>query len=1562
MDNGEIQADISVIRAELREIISQVSGADVSGVPDDMPLLEYVTSSLALVEGLRQLYDRFGVLIPIRRVLEGQANLGAISLYVAQALEQRKKNGPAGQAATSCSTEPTARAELPLEASQRHIGFLTRYSSGAAAAFNEPLLARLEGPLDIPALQAAIHAVGQHHEALRAALSRDVDALELLLDASVELPVSHCAPERLEQRLGEIVRQPFAEGERLFRAELLCLSETEYVLVLVGHALVIEDEALANVLREIGDIYGALSRGERPPATAPTTQATEYLAQDDRERALPARLAATEYWQETFAQGVPQLDLPSDRPRRPVKNYDGARLVLPIEPDLDARLRAWTQAQGLTPFAAFLGAFSILLHRLAGQNEIVIGAGLTPIGPRVLARTRNMMPVRSRYEPGRAFAEHARDQAVSLAETYNYSHLSLAELIQTLKLPRDQGRSAMFTAALRAQALGPTPVFDSLRVSLITPPAPGARYDLELTLASAPSGMHVYCDYSTELFDADTVLGWLRGLLTLLRSGIDKPAEPCGFLPVMSPEERQTLLDEWNATQKAYPHERTTLDLITDQCRSRPDQAAIRFGGQELTYAQLAKRVEHIAALLHGRGVGPGGRVAILLPRSPDLVASMLAAWRVGAAYVPLDFSFPKKRLDFMLLDAAVQAVLTSRDLVHMVPDQSSACVLSADDPSQHALATVAVTAGKASDSAYIIYTSGSTGHPKGVDIAHRGLVNFLVATQELVDFKAGDSLLAITTVSFDISAMELFLPLVAGGILELAEDGLAADGIRLAERIERCRPSFVQATASTWKTVLATGWGGDRDLRIMSAGESLSRDLAEELLVRSQALWNLYGPTETTIQSTAYRVQSAPAEPMRIGRPYPNTQLYILDAQCQPVPRGVVGELYIGGAGLARGYWGRPELTKERFIPSPVCPGERLYRTGDLARYLPSGDVICLGRMDDQVKIHGVRVELGEVEAALREIAGVSDAVVASWTDAQGNRQLVAHVLGGRSGAPPAAELRAQLRERLPEAMIPPYILFADAFPRTANGKVHRAALPLPAAVPNVPRKGSSAPVTPTERLLAEAWSRLLGIGVDNIHRDDDFLDLGGHSLLMTQLMLEVRKLFHVAFSMREFFAASTLQKFAALIDDRRRTRTAGTNGRQHARDSAWGKERMAFLEREAQLPRNIAPARGLIFKPQPECRAALLTGATGFLGAYIVAQVLRTTGVQLHCLVRPKRGESGRARIEQQLRNYELWSDDEAWRSAWERRVHVIEGDTTLPRLGITDTAYESLARDVDCVIHLAAHVNFIYPFEALRQTNVLGLHEIIRFAFHERIKPVHYLSTAAVWPMGAEYTFYETDPIEHGKLLNLGYDEAKWVGEKSLLHAAERGLPVARYRPGEVGGDSQTGRCVLDHFLIAAIKGFLQFGAFPALDMQLDVTPADYVAEAVVHLAFRRNPLGRAFHLTNPRRCHLSDALTFLRSLGYRFAECRFTDIRDRLINGSDFAGNALFPYHAVLEEMDDRSLQLPNYDCAETLRELEGSDIACPPVDDELFGTYMRYLRNIGYMPEPVEMTTMASHAS
>ncbi|MCX6081670.1 MAG: thioester reductase domain-containing protein, partial [Chloroflexi bacterium] len=860
-------------------------------------------------------------------------------------------------------------------------------------------------------------------------------------------------------------------------------------------------------------------------------------------------------------------------------------------------------------------------------------------------------------------------------------------------------------------------------------------------------------------------------------------------------------------------------------------------------------------------------------------------------------------------------------------------------------------------------FTSGSTGKPKAVDVRQRALLNILQAVRGYTEFSARGRMLALTTSSFDISCTELFLPLMAGGLVEIAEDGLAADGLALSEKLLASRPTHVQATPSTWKALLSAGWQGEKDITLLTAGEALSRELAEELLKRSSALWNLYGPTETTVYSAVARITSDPASPVRIGRPVLNTRLYILDAQRQPLPVGAIGELYIGGLGLSPGYWRRPVLTGERFLPDPFLPGERIYRTGDLARFNPTGEIICLGRADEQVKIHGVRIELGEIESNLRRLSGVQDAVVSAWRDSQGDYQLVAHVIHGGQMLTPSAEaefraqLRAGLRERLPEVMVPPHFLFPASFPMTANGKVQRSALPVPGpSRPSLPAATVTMPLTGTEELLAEAWADVLEIDKKLIGRGSDFMDLGGHSLLMTRLMVLVRKLFQVNFNLRELFAAPRLEQFAALIDARRQQQVSlSAPLSNNTRDAEWARQRMAFLTREAELPQYLSPVRGVSsYLPGP-IKTVMLTGATGFLGAYLVAEILKHTDADLFCLVRARRGLDARQRIEAGLRKYRVWGENENWQRAWQTRFQVVEGDVTLPRLGLDGALYDQLARQVDAIFHGAAHVNFIYPYEALRATNVLGIHEIIQFAFHTRIKPVHHLSTAAIWPMGAGRVYYERDPIDHNGLLNLGYDEAKWVGEKCLLQAAERGLPVARYRPGEVGGDSRTGHCVTDHFLIAAFKGFLQFGAFPLMDIGVDVAPVDYVARAMVHLAFRRNPLGHAFHLTNPSRSSMSEALTFLRGLGYQFQELPFEQLRDRLVRSSNFSSNALFAYQAALEDMDRYSMELPAYDTRDTLRELSGSGISCPPADERLFGTYFRYLRASGFIPTPTELS-------
>ena len=1553
------QPSLSEIRTELLQIIGELLGQELPTIADDTPILDLVPSSLALVEGMRRVYERFGVLISIRRVIEGQASLGAIAVYIEHELRTQRTRQREAPPAPEAEPTPVPPRCVRLAPSQQHVAFLTRYSSEAAAAFNEALAVRLEGALDGPALQAALDAVAGRYEALHTALSPDQDELSVQPGRPLELLVSQCQAGQLDQRLAEIAGRPFPEGERLFRAELLRLSDGQHVLVLVSHALVVEPEALQTVLEELAAYYSAYAHNQEPQAGFPALQWTDYLAMGEADLALRARDAARSFWQGELSDAPPRLELPGDHTRPPIKRYAGARLSISLEPDLGVRLHGWAQSHGLSIAEVMLGAFGLYLSRLAGSANLVVGVRSAPLyldpGQRVVAQSRNTLPVRFSIDPRRGFAQHVRALAGTLAQAEQNRHFSLAEMILLLNPARDQSRSPLFTAAFQHGQSAALPNFGTLQPSFVQVPAPGARYDIELLVLTTTGGARIVCDYSTELFEPETIARWMDGLLALVLAGLDDPQAPCSALPMMPAGERQKLLVDWNRTEAAYLSDKTVLDLFLAQASARPEAPAVRSDEAVLTYRGLQERAQTLAARLDRHGVVPGDRVAILLERSPDLIAALLAAWRIGALYVPLDQGFPQKRLAYMLEDAGIRAVITSRAFAPLLPEEAARQAVYVDDlDCEPAGLGDAVQPADSADSAYIIYTSGSTGQPKGVEVGHRGLVNCLLAVQALIGLRPGDRLLAITTVSFDIATVELLMPLIAGGVVDIVPDGVVADGARLTEMIATHKPDYMQATPSIWKTVLAGGWQGDNHLCLCAGGESLSRELAEQLVGRGRALWNLYGPTETTVWSAACQVESSPDKAVSIGRPLANTQVFILDERRQPVPLGAIGELYIGGAGLARGYWRRPDLSAERFVAHPFQPGDRLYRTGDLARYLPDGNLLCLGRLDDQVKIHGVRVELGEIEAALRNIHAIQDAVVTAWQDARGDIQLVGHVIAAAQPGPSSGEIRTLLREQLPEVMIPAYLLFTNSFPLTANGKIRRADLPAPDTANTSAAGPIERPETPSERLLAGAWARVLGIEPAVIGRDSDFMDLGGHSLLMTPLLLEVRRLFQVSFGLREFFGAPTLRSLATLIDKRRRAVSENGHDRPRtvpARSAEWGRQRMAFLLREAQLPPGIAPARGMVYRPGGAIDTIFMTGGTGFLGAYLIAEILTTTHAQVYCLVRPKRGQAGKERIEKLMRGYEVWREDESWQAGWRSRLHVVEGDVTLPRLGMVDSVYETLAREVDAIIHGAAHVNFIYPYEALRATNVLGLHEIIRFAFDTRIKPVHHLSTAAIWPMGAQYTFYEKDPIEHGQVLNLGYDEAKWVGERCLLYAEESGLPVARYRPGEVGGDSVTGRCVTDHFVVAAVKGFLQFGAFPALDIEIDVAPIDYVARAMTYLVFQSNPLGRAFHLTNPERMHTSQALTYLRSQGYRFDEMRFVELRDRLVASRDFASNALFAYQSVLEDMDDISLQLPTYDTRETQRELQGSGISCAPADEKLFGLYLDYLQGTGFMPQP-----------
>jgi amino acid adenylation domain-containing protein len=658
---------------------------------------------------------------------------------------------------------------------------------------------------------------------------------------------------------------------------------------------------------------------------------------------------------------------------------------------------------------------------------------------------------------------------------------------------------------------------------------------LTLNVQETPSGLVGVLEYNTDLFDRETMRRMLSHYVRLLESIAAAPQSRLSQLQMLGEQECHQQLVEWNATARAYPDDTRIHELFEAQVRLRADAIALVCEDSELTYGELNRRANQLAHRLIERGVGPEVRVGLCLPRSAQMVVGILGVLKAGGCYVPLDPSYPHQRLAHMVQDSGSELVVgESSQWTFLDPARRPSCVAVEEDQRSEGLPQGNPDVYPPSSApAYVIYTSGSTGVPKGVRISHRNVVNFLRSMQEELSLTSRDRLLAVTTLSFDIALLELCLPLTVGGTVDIAPLASVADGERLMRRLEESRITVLQGTPVTWKLLLDSGWEGQESLTALVGGEAFSRDLASRIVGKVGRVWNLYGPTETTIWSTCCRVAEAGATwTVSIGQPIANTRVYVLDGHQQLVPVGVAGELCVGGVGVSQGYWNRPGLTAEKSVPDPYSnePGDRLYRTGDLVRWLGDGTLEFLGRVDTQVKMRGYRIELGEIESALLSHQDVRDAVVVALEEA-GDKQLVGYVVseaGAQVGeAHLVKELRTRLQERLPLYMVPSALVVLESLPLTANGKVDRKALPAPGASVEAEY---SPPEGMTEELLAQLWCVLLKR--ERVGRYEDFFALGGHSLLATQLVARIQQEFEIKIAVTAVFQYPILKDLASCVD----------------------------------------------------------------------------------------------------------------------------------------------------------------------------------------------------------------------------------------------------------------------------------------------------------------------------------------------------------------------------------------------------------------------------------------------
>ncbi|WP_436760739.1 non-ribosomal peptide synthetase [Streptosporangium sp. V21-05] len=1501
-----------------------------------------------------------------------------------------------------------------LSYAQERLWFLDRLTPGDGT-YNMVVCERLIGSLDAGALERALGEVVARHEALRTVFpevgglpsARVLDPAPLVmerLDLTGEPPygtpeeASYGSPDgasgggvgRARERALEVVlaersNRPFdLVNGPLLRATLVRTGFDEHVLLVVVHHIAGDAWSIEQVMfGELTSLYTAFTLGLPSPLPPPALQYADYVR---GQRGQPVDISDVV----RELDGVPVLELPTDRPRQAVRTTEGGLVIHRIPLELWRGITGMARAERCTPFMALLAAYQVLLSRYTGQDDFCVG---TPVAGRseeefekVFGVFINTLALRADLAGDPTFRETLKRVRRRAFTMYGHASVPFEHVVSELRVDRDPARTPVFqTMLMLGNPDAGSLDLDGIRTEPVASGLAVAKFDLSLDVIVYPTHVQLMFSYDTGLFDRPTVERMGAQLETLFRSIVSDPGRRLSRLEILPAAERAIVLGGASAPDPGDvlsddparpvpgPGDVLSGDVLSDdpvgspglvrpdrpgrsdrsdrsgwpaygagefldrlvarQAARTPDAPAVITpavpggDGAVLTYGELDRASDAVAGRLRpllerpvGAGTAGGGEalVALALAAGPEAIVALLGILKAGAAYLPLDPAQPAERLAHLLADSGARAVIADgAELAGFTgPVVSRADLARWTGGAPDEGTAVARESGTESPerAAYVIYTSGSTGRPKGVVVCHRTLSHLARSFRDLHGFGPGERVLMVPPLSFDASAGDVFPALISGAALVLHPAPASLTGPALDALCAEHSITMVDTASALWQQ-----WVGELDevtapiTTMMVGGESVpvERLRAWAALTGGRvAFHNHYGPTEATVCATSYRTvdgaELGAATHLPIGTALPHTRVYVLDRHGHPAPIGVPGEIHIGGECLARGYLGRPGRTAGSFLPDPFSPrpGARMYATGDLGRYRPEGNLEFLGRTDRQVKVHGNRIEPGEVEAACLAHPGVREAVVTA--DA---RRLIAYLVGDRLTV---AELRAFLAGRLPGYMLPGAVVTLPALPLTSHGKVDLRALPEPDADG---ADGEAPPYEPpregTERVIAGIWADVLKADPG---RGDNFFDLGGHSLLAPQIVSRITAELGVPVPMTALFAAADLAGLAAAVDERLgRPDTGG-----------WAPDAVN-LYAEAVLPGDIAYTGTPV--PEGPPRRVLLTGATGFLGAYLLAGLLATTEAEVHCLVR---GGTPAERLRENLGGHGLWDE------RFDGRIVPHAGDLDLPRLGLTAGKFAELADSIDLVVHNGALVNFALPYRRLRRANVDSVLEVLRLAASGRVTaPVHLVSTLGVHLTPGERTVREDDPLPDPGPLHLGYDQSKWVADRLAGAARATGLPVAIHRPARVSADSRTGRSVPGDFLGRLFATCARLGAVPEGE-RIDMAPVDHVASAIAHLAASR-AVGD-FHYYNPRVLTSEELAGGLREHGLPVRLMPGVQwrrlVRDRLEIGDDLP---IAPYPAFFAEYD--ALPGPSFDCSATERLLAAAGLVCPPADGKLLDLYL-----------------------
>lgn len=1442
---------------------------------------------------------------------------------------------------------------LPASLAQRRLWFLDQMEGGGSA-YNTPLAVRLWGDLNEIALGETLDALVSRHEALRTVFATvDGDpwqeiAPEGIFSLKVVDMTGHDAVHReqeIELHKVEEAKDRFdLRAGPLIRGRLLRIHHDESMLLITMHHIVSDAWSTGVLIREFSELYSAFVH-RRCDALQPLAFQYADYAQWQRQRlqgtALDIQLS---YWRERLDGVEPKLELPTDRPRPPVQGHRGDNVEVVLDARLSVTLNALARRYGMTLFMILYAGWVLLLSRLSGQEDVVIG---TPVANRrpefegLIGVFVNTLVLRSTVNRNLSIHSFLSQVKETTLGAYDHQDTPFERIVEALRPQRSLDRHPIFQVMF---ALQNAPQSEWRLPGLVAAVEDSSnktsKFDLLLSLEERHQEIRGVVNYDSDLFCRTTIIRWVACFVVVLKRIVTDERKSIGDLPILPESELRQVTHVFNATRARYPKEKLIHEIFEDQVQRSPNTTAVVCEGQLLTYAELNGKANQLARYLRMQGATPGACISILMSRSLRMVVAELAVLKSGGFFVPVDPEAPLQRQVFIVRDCNARWILTEgveevcRELdvglvmIELAKEWDTIASLSTCDlglPLHSAL------------SAYVMYTSGSTGVPKGVVVPHFA-VNRLCINNGYARINPEDCIAHYSNPAFDASTFEIWGALLNGARVVVVPQSVVLDPGLFADVLTQNRVTLLWMSVGLFNQYVAPLAHVFARLRyLIVGGDRLEAEGVRRLLLKGppQNLLNGYGPTECTTFSTTYQINAIEddARSVPIGRPIANTQAYILDRNLQPVPIGVTGEIYIGGDGVASGYLSRPQLTGERFLANPFStkPAARLYRTGDLGHWRSDGAIDFLGRNDHQVKIRGFRIEPGEIEAQLMRHERVEEALVVVKGELPEEKRLVAYVVPshdvGAAGTPSVEDLRKQLKAVLPEHMVPSAFVILERMPLTRNGKPDRHGLP----APGVDLRANNRYEPPHDEVEAEIaciWKELLQVG--RVGADDNFFELGGHSMLAIKALFRLNDRLGCSLRATDIYNSPTVQELASRI---REGKVANID--------------FVDLSQEAVLD------DGIIAGPEPgrwPAEAVMLTGGTGFVGRFLLVDLLRETNATVHCLVRAASQQEGMSRLRAALKKWDLWCGE------FESRVVAIVGDLRRPRFGIDESAYEWLCWNIDTIYHCATSMNHLETYAMAKPTNVDATAELLRVATRHKTKVFNYVSTLSVFSQlttGHSRTVSEDSAIDDERhSSSSGYAASKWVGEKMCIVGAERSIPCNIFRLGLVWADAHGGRydelqrdyrifksCILSGI---GIKGYRYENA---------PTPVDHVARAIVQISKVRRKLG-IFHIgSSPQiiedvfeRCNKSERISLALVSFYDWI-CEMKRLHQ---NGQSVPAVPLVEYAFSLDEASfnrnesDARAASVKFDCAKTFRELERAGISPPIFHNDLLLMFLERL--------------------